>query len=187
MTRATRFAEPLLDELARAKIIGVRAGTAHRFTGVWVIVVSGRVFVRSWNDKLTGRYRAFQNEPLGPSGMRKECHSTNSLAVTPTLLCHPALPSITGGWRRLPSSFLLKALEGFHSECESRDLNPDALPDESASGFVNSCRRQHGVSSRRRGDPVWCPRQVTPIPCPLAQWLSDLIATKSVGNLDRRL
>jgi hypothetical protein len=32
---------------------------------VWVVVVEGRVFVRSWNDKPTGWYRAFGVQPLG--------------------------------------------------------------------------------------------------------------------------
>jgi hypothetical protein len=51
-----------LDE---AQIIGVRAGLDHKYTGVWVVVVEGRVFVRSWNDKPTGWYRAFLAEPSG--------------------------------------------------------------------------------------------------------------------------
>jgi hypothetical protein len=65
MATARRFSGPELEELALAKIIGVRAGTEHRYTGVWVVVVEGRVFVRSWNDKTTGWYRAFQAQPLG--------------------------------------------------------------------------------------------------------------------------
>ena len=32
---------------------------------VWVVVVDGRVLVRSWNDKPTGWYRAFLAEPTG--------------------------------------------------------------------------------------------------------------------------
>jgi hypothetical protein len=65
MAAARRFSGPALAELAKAKIVGVRAGTEHRYTGVWVVVVEGRVFVRSWNDKPTGWYRAFQAQPLG--------------------------------------------------------------------------------------------------------------------------
>src|SRR5262249_55138396 len=60
-----RFSDPRLEELAQAKILGVRAGSEHRYTGVWVVVVEGRAFVRSWNDKPTGWYRAFQAEPQG--------------------------------------------------------------------------------------------------------------------------
>src|SRR6516162_5689702 len=65
MTAARRFSGADLEELAKAKILGVRAGAEHRYTGVWVVVVEGRVFVRSWNDKPTGWYRAFLAQPLG--------------------------------------------------------------------------------------------------------------------------
>src|SRR5687767_1404670 len=65
MTTAGRFSGPALEQLAKAKILGVRAGTEHGYTGVWVVVVEGRVFARSWNDKTTGWYRAFQAQPLG--------------------------------------------------------------------------------------------------------------------------
>jgi hypothetical protein len=65
MTTVRRFSGATLEELAKAKILGVRAGTEHRYTGIWVVVVEGRVFVRSWNDKPTGWYRAFQAQPLG--------------------------------------------------------------------------------------------------------------------------
>jgi hypothetical protein len=51
--------------LAQAKILGVRAGAEHRYTGVWVVVVEGRAFVRPWNDKPTGWYRAFRAQPRG--------------------------------------------------------------------------------------------------------------------------
>jgi hypothetical protein len=65
MTAARRFSGADLEELAKAKILGVRSGAEHRYTGVWVVVVGGRVFVRSWNDKATGWYRAFLAQPLG--------------------------------------------------------------------------------------------------------------------------
>jgi len=45
--------------------MGVRAGTEHRFTGVWVVVVDDRIFARSWNDKATGWFRAFRKQPTG--------------------------------------------------------------------------------------------------------------------------
>jgi hypothetical protein len=64
MTAARRFPGPALDELARAKILGVRAWAEHRYTAVWV-VVEGRAFVRPWNDEPTGWYRAFLAKPLG--------------------------------------------------------------------------------------------------------------------------
>ena len=44
----------------------IRVGTApHRFIGIWVVVVSDRVFVRSWSVKPRGWYRTFLEEPRG--------------------------------------------------------------------------------------------------------------------------
>ena len=65
MTRARRFPDSDLELLREVKILGVRAGPEHRHTGVWVVVVDGRILVRSWNDKPTGWYRAFRAEPSG--------------------------------------------------------------------------------------------------------------------------
>jgi hypothetical protein len=59
------FSRPIIAAVAESKILGVRAGDEHRFTGVWVVVVRGRVFVRPWNDKTTGWHRAFDEEPNG--------------------------------------------------------------------------------------------------------------------------
>ena len=64
-TSLQRFSDPELESIDRLKILGVRSGTAHRHTGVWVVVVERRVFVRSWNDKPTGWFRAFRDEPRG--------------------------------------------------------------------------------------------------------------------------
>lgn len=65
MAAARRFSGPALEELAQAKSLGVRAGAEHRYTAVWVVVVERRAFVRTWNDKPTGWYRAFRAEPRG--------------------------------------------------------------------------------------------------------------------------
>ena len=68
-----RFSKPVLSAIHDSRILGIRAGTGpHRFIGIWAVVLNGRVFVRPWNDKPHGWYRAFQNEPRGriqiPSG-----------------------------------------------------------------------------------------------------------------------
>lgn len=65
MTARRRFSKTELEALDRARILGVRAGAEHRYTGVWVVVVEGRVFARSWNDKPTGWFRAFRAHPEG--------------------------------------------------------------------------------------------------------------------------
>ena len=65
MAKSETFSGDVVDALRKAKILGVRSGTEHRYTGVWVVVVDDRVFVRSWNDKPTGWFKAFKKEPKG--------------------------------------------------------------------------------------------------------------------------
>ena len=60
-----RFADAIVEAARNAKILGVRSGTEHRYIGVWLVVVDDRIFVRSWNDKPTGWFRAFKKEPGG--------------------------------------------------------------------------------------------------------------------------
>ena len=65
MALLRRFPKRVLDAVSAGRILGIRSGDDHRFTGVWAVVVSGRVFVRPWNDKPTGWHRAFDDEPRG--------------------------------------------------------------------------------------------------------------------------
>ena len=65
MAKDERFPEDVVELLRKAKILGVRSGTTHRYTGVWVVVVDDRVFARSWNDKATGWFQAFRKEATG--------------------------------------------------------------------------------------------------------------------------
>ena len=65
MTR--RFSRPLLAAINESKILGIRAGAQsdHRFIGIWVVVVGGRVLARSWTQRPGGWYRTFLEDPLG--------------------------------------------------------------------------------------------------------------------------
>lgn len=62
-----RFPAAIIAAIDRAKILGVRVGTAtdHRFIGVWPVVVDGRVFARSWTLAPAGWNRTFLAEPQG--------------------------------------------------------------------------------------------------------------------------
>ena len=60
MAKDQKFSAKIVEALRKAKIIGVRSGSEHRYTGVWVVVVGNRVFARSWSDKPTGWFRAFK-------------------------------------------------------------------------------------------------------------------------------
>jgi hypothetical protein len=60
------FSDDTLAVLRVAKGLRIRAGTGqHRFIGIWVVVVKGRLFVRSWSVKPNGWYRTFLKEPRG--------------------------------------------------------------------------------------------------------------------------
>jgi hypothetical protein len=65
LSKNATFPPAIIEALSKARILGVRAGTEHRYTGVWVVVVERRAFVRSWNDKPTGWFRAFRKQPEG--------------------------------------------------------------------------------------------------------------------------
>jgi hypothetical protein len=66
MKTRRRFSKPVVAAIAKDKILGVRAGSGdHRFIGVWMVVVDGRVFIRSWGLKRRGWYTAFREDPTG--------------------------------------------------------------------------------------------------------------------------
>ena len=66
-TPRKRLPRTVVAAIDASKILGVRAGARsdHRFTGVWPVVVEGRVFARSWTLQGDGWYRAFLTDPLG--------------------------------------------------------------------------------------------------------------------------
>jgi hypothetical protein len=59
-----RFSAKRAAEIGKIGYMKIRSGD-HRFIHVWVVVVDGRVLVRSWNDKAGGWYRAFRKHPAG--------------------------------------------------------------------------------------------------------------------------
>ena len=61
------FPEDILATLRKDKILGIRAGkdSTHRVIGIWMVVVEGRVFVRSWSMKPRSWWRAFLEDPYG--------------------------------------------------------------------------------------------------------------------------
>jgi len=60
-----RFSPTVVAAADASKILGVRAGARsdHRFTGVWCVVVDGRLFARSWTLKAGGWYRTCLDDP----------------------------------------------------------------------------------------------------------------------------
>lgn len=66
MKAIRRFKDSVVAAIRDGKILGIKAGTQpHRTIGIWAVVVSGRVFVRSWDAKKGGWYRTLVDEPHG--------------------------------------------------------------------------------------------------------------------------
>ncbi|MGQ0733529.1 MAG: DUF2255 family protein [Acidobacteriota bacterium] len=65
MPTARRFPKPVSDAVHTERMLGIQAGKEHRFTGIWAVVVGGRVFVRSWTMKRDGWYHTLLTDPLG--------------------------------------------------------------------------------------------------------------------------
>jgi hypothetical protein len=66
MTEPKRFPKKIVEAIRDGKILGIRAGSKpHRIIGIWAVVVSGRVFVRSYSLKERSWYRTFQEDPRG--------------------------------------------------------------------------------------------------------------------------
>lgn len=61
------FPRSIVAAIDASKILGVRAGlqSDHKFVGIWPVVVSGRVYGRSWTLKPGGWYRTFLEDPRG--------------------------------------------------------------------------------------------------------------------------
>ena len=66
-SKPKRFSDTFVAAIAKEKYLWIRAGAGseHKFTGIWTVVVEGRVFVRSWYMKPSGWYHAFLDDPLG--------------------------------------------------------------------------------------------------------------------------
>jgi hypothetical protein len=124
-----RFSKPVLSAIDGTKYLGLQAGVdGHRFIGIWVVVVDDRVFVRSWNDKPAGWFRAFLAEPRGTiqisTGREIRVRARKARgerlmkaieAARNTIRLHRANTSSAfaarGGARRQPSSCRVRALD----------------------------------------------------------------------------
>lgn len=67
VTSKNRFPDEILTAIHKNKILGIRAGweSSHRVIGIWVVLVEGRVFVRSWSMKPRSWWRRFLEDPCG--------------------------------------------------------------------------------------------------------------------------
>ena len=63
--RSSTFPPRILKLLLESRMLGIRAGDDHKFTGIWFVIVGSRLFVRPWNDKPTGWRSALLREGRG--------------------------------------------------------------------------------------------------------------------------
>jgi hypothetical protein len=78
-----KLSRTVVAAIDASKILGVRAGTrsAHRFIGIWPVVIGGRVFARSWSLKPGGWYRTFLDDPRGAIQVGSRQVAIRALAV----------------------------------------------------------------------------------------------------------
>lgn len=121
----SRFPDSDIAELDRAKILGVRSGTTHRFTGVWVVVVERRVFVRSWNDKPTGWYRAFLREPRGAMTVERKELPVRARQLRSERLRHAVSAAYAKKYPTKGSAQWVRGFAEAHREATTLELVPD--------------------------------------------------------------
>lgn len=65
--RKNQFPGVILKKIETDRIIGIRSGakSTHRVIGVWVVIVKGRVFVRSYKLKPGGWWQTLVKDPHG--------------------------------------------------------------------------------------------------------------------------
>ena len=80
--KPSRLPATVAAALHRGKALRIRAGDAHRFIGIWVVVVDGRAFVRSWSVGAGGWYRAFRDDPRGAIELNKRARAIRAVPVT---------------------------------------------------------------------------------------------------------
>jgi hypothetical protein len=65
MTKTQQLPRAIVEAIRDDKMLAIRAGSEHRFIGIWAVVVDNRVFVRSWSLKPRSWYRTFLDDPRG--------------------------------------------------------------------------------------------------------------------------
>ena len=79
---ANRFSAEILVLLHKSKSLRIRAGLgAHRFIGIWMVMVEDRVFVRSWSVKPDGWYHTFLKNPRGAIQIAKNKINVRAVRV----------------------------------------------------------------------------------------------------------
>lgn len=121
---APRFSASLTRQLADTKLLGVRAGREHRYTRVWVVVVETRVFVRSWNDKPTGWFRAFRAEPVGSISVGEREVAVRARPVRDDRLRKAVSAAYAAKYDTQASEKFVRGFAGARREINTLELSP---------------------------------------------------------------
>jgi hypothetical protein len=120
------FDERVVAEVAKSPILGVRAGGgAHRFTGVWVVVVEGRVFVRSWGVTPGGWFDTFVKESRGTMQVGKREIAVRAIRTRSERLKDVVEAAYAA---KYPTKASQKWVSGFR-ERKRRDATIELVPD----------------------------------------------------------
>jgi len=127
MKSKRRFSRPVAAAIAKDKILGVRAGSddAHRFIGVWVVVVDGRVFIRSWGLKQRSWYQTFRDDPVGTiqaAGRELKVRAVTSLPEKTKAAVDAAYAE------KYDTPGAIKYVRGFARSERRRDTTTELLP-----------------------------------------------------------
>jgi hypothetical protein len=127
MKSKRQFSRPVAAAIAKDKILGVRAGSddAHRFIGVWVVVVDGRVFIRSWGLKRRSWYQTFRDDPVGTiqaAGRELKVRAVTSLPEKTKTAVDAAYAE------KYDTPGAIKYVRGFARSKRRRDTTTELLP-----------------------------------------------------------
>jgi len=126
MTAQRRFSRAVVAAIAKDKVLGLRAGLEpHRFIGVWVVVVDGRVFIRSWGLKQRGWFTAFQAEPRGAIQAAEREMAVRAVRVTSERI-KAAVDRAYAEKYDTPGA--LKYVRGFARSKRRRDTTTELVP-----------------------------------------------------------
>jgi hypothetical protein len=122
-----RFSDAELESFQRLKILGVRSGSDHRHTGVWMVVVERRVFVRSWNDRPGGWYRAFREEPRGSISLGGEERAVRARHVRSDRLRHAVTAAYAAKYDTAASQQWVRGFAEAAREAATLELVPGSV------------------------------------------------------------
>lgn len=78
------FPPEILSEIERRSLIGIKAGTTRPdFLDIWMVVVDGRVFARSWGLSARSWYTSFLADKNGAIRIGEEAVPVQARAIAP--------------------------------------------------------------------------------------------------------